>query len=189
MNRWVIRKKLSLNIKVEPQISKSSKTDHKARIEGKVFVGENVTIGFSKILTDNINQITIGKETTIKDCVLVTTKEKAFEEFETKNKKIKDIYIGNKVFVSSEVSIYGPVIISDGIFIGHKAVISNAKIGQNCVIEDKATVKNVTLPSDTFIPSKCIIDSEEKLNNLLNISNEGRFCEFNTADKLILMAS
>lgn len=178
MNRWLIRNKLSLHNKIQPCIAKSAKIDSKAEIKGKVFIGDGSSVGHSKIQTENGHQINIGKETTIKDCVTITTKAADFELKLLEKNSIKDIFIGNKVFISSEVSVHGPSIISDGTFVGYHSKIVNSKIGENCIIEDKAVIKNVNIPPDTFIPAKSIIDSNERLISLLNGDLQGNYREF-----------
>lgn len=177
MNQWSIRKKNILNKNCEPHISHTALINPKAEVSGKVFIGENVSIGKSKILAKKNQNIHIGKESIIKDCVLLNTEENNLDSSEPEIKKLRDLFIGSNVFISSEVSVYGPTIISDRVFIGIGSTIINSKIGDGCIIEDQAIVKNIVVPPDTFIPSKSIVDSVQRLNEIILNNNQNNTCE------------
>jgi len=173
----MIRTLLSGAKKTKPYISISAQINSKAKLNGKIFVDENISIGHSSIIADENHHININSNATIKDCVLITTKN--IYDFEgTDERKVKDIIIGKKVFISSEVTIYGPCVISDDTFVGHGSIIANSNIGPNCVIEEKVVIKNVVIPNDTFIPCKSVINSEVDLNELISQNNKASFCEF-----------
>ncbi len=154
-------------IKNKLQISKGCKVSTKAQIIGKVFLGEHVSVGNSKIFAEGEHIISISKDTTIKDKILICAKDGIFHFHENEIKFPKDIYIGNKVFISSEVSIFGPCIVCDNSFIGYGSTLINTNVGKNCVIEEGVTLKNVSIPEETYIPKKSVIDSKEKLNQII----------------------
>lgn len=162
-----------------PQISKSARVNHKAQILGKVFIGENANIGFSEILSEGEHQISIGKNTTIRDLVLITACQLDYDLHEVKSNGVQDVFIGDEVFISSDVSIYGPVIVGEKTFIGKNTKIFNSKISSNCVIEDDVTIKNVNIPAESFIPRRSVIESKEDLkkNTLTRITAD--YCELN----------
>ena len=174
MNQWMILVGAFFHKKHKPNFSRSAYVNQKAEILGKVFVGENSNIGQSKIIAEDNHTIIIGRNTTIKNHVLIKVKT----IHESKLDQINGIFIGNKVFISSEVFIYGPTVIADDTFIGSRTTISNAAIGTNCLIEDNVYIKNVLIPSGTVIPSKSYIDSTEKLNQIISNNSEANFCEF-----------
>lgn len=178
MNKWSSKKSRVLldNIK-KPYVSKTAKINPKAEIIGKIFIGEAVNIGSSKIHSKDENIINIGKETVIKDKVLISSKDYYFKFHENELNIVKDVFIGCKVFISSESLIKGPCIIADGVFIGYGTSIINSRIGSNCVIENNVVIKNVDIPENTFIPSKSIIDSKEKLMGLLYSASQYNICE------------
>jgi len=164
MQRWNSKVRVLLQNETKPQISKFSKVNPKAEIIGKVFIGDHVNIGKSKIYSESENIISVGENTQIKDGVLISAKDYKFNSSISETKKLKDVYIGCKVFISSNVMISGASLISDGVFIGYGCQIINSQIGPNSVIEAGAIVKNVTIPANTFVPSKAIINSMKKLN-------------------------
>lgn len=177
-HRWKLRSKSPLIKKAQAYITRSARIHPKARITGKIFISDNVTIGQSNILAEDDHSITIGKNTTIKDGVLITSKDNKFELKEIDIKKAKDILIGDKVFISSDVFIYGPTIISDGTFVGYNTTIVNCKIGNDCVIEDNVVIKNISIPAGTSVPSKSMIDSIEKLNQMILNTDQDKSHEY-----------
>lgn len=178
MNKWNSKKsRVLLNNIKKPYISKAAKINPKAEILGKVFIGENVNIGSSKIYSKDENIINIGKDTVIKDKVVISSKDYYFKFHENELDIVKDVFIGCKVFISSESLIKGPCIISDGVFIGYGTSIINSRVGSNCIVENNVMIKNVDVPAGTFIPSKSIIDSKEKLVELLYSANQYNICE------------
>ncbi len=164
---WFIRKK-------PKSLSRSAKINTKAEITGKVFIDDNAYIGHSKIISEDGCLITIGKETRIKDNILI----KVNDSTDRFLKDVGGIFIGSKVFISSEVTINGPSIISDRTFIGSNTKIENSIIGSNCLIEEGVIIKNVIIPPETVIPQNSIIDSNEKLQDVLLKNKRDDYCEF-----------
>ena len=163
----MVQRKFSLWKKILPKISRSAVLNLKAEIHGKVFIDDEAIIGKSKIIAGSNCIVNIGRKTTIRDCVLITTTDNKLDIKESELYEVKDVFIGNKVFISSEVNIYGPTLISDGTYIGCNTTICNSKIGQNCVIEDRVLIKDTDLPPNTVVPSKSVVDSHEKLKELI----------------------
>lgn len=187
MNKWNFKKSRVLldNIK-KPYISKTAKINFKAEVLGKVFIGENVNIGSSKICSKDENIVNIGKDTVIKDKVVISSKDYHFKFHASEINIVKDIFIGCKVFISSESLIKGPCIIADGVFIGYGTSIINSRIGSNCIIENNVVIKSVDVPAGTFIPSKSMIDSKEKLFELLYSANQYNICELDYKNEDVL---
>lgn len=167
MNQWQIRKNGHYTGIQKSNISKRCVIHPKSKITGKVFISEGVSLGYSKLTALDDYYIHIGKDTSIKDFVLLLAKDSKFPFHENEIKIVKDIYIGNHVFISSDVSIYGPVLISDKSYIGTKTIIVNSKIGENCTIENNVLIKNISLPPNTYIERNSIIDSVRKLNEIM----------------------
>lgn len=178
MNKWNFKKaRIALDNMKKPYISKTVRISQKAEIQGKIFIGENVNIGSSKIYSKDENIINIGKDTVIKDKVFISSKDYHFKFHENELDIVKDVFIGCKVFISSEVTIKGPCIISDGVFVGYGTSITNSRIGANCIIENNVIIKNIDIPENTFIPSKSIIDTKEKLAEILYRDPQYNICE------------
>lgn len=108
--------------KHQPQIDKNAFIAATAVIVGDVVVGPNSSVWYNTVLRGDTNTILIGKDTSIQD--------------------------------NSTVHVEGdsPLVIGDGVVIGHNAIIHCQKIGNNCLIGMGAC-----LLSYTEIGDNCII--------------------------------
>ncbi len=170
MNHWKILSRAFLRKKARPRLAISVQYNPESEITGEVFISENTNIGKSKIISKNGSIVVIGKNSNIRDHILIYADGADSE-------KSSNIFIGNKVFISNDVEIYGPVVIADETFIGTKTMIVNSDIGKGCLIEDNVLIKNVVIPSNIVIPSRSFIGSVESLNEEINSSNQERYCE------------
>ena len=189
MSLWKIRRKVSKVKQFHPFISKSARVHPRAGIYGKVFVSDETSIGRCIISASGDFNIYVGGGTVLKDHVLVATdiSKCSICPNETQH-TLSDIYIGSMVFISSDVSICGHSVISDKTFIGNNSTIVNSKIGAGCVIEDHVIIKNVEVPPDIFILHHTVVDSLEKLNEVVKESRENSHCQayFSSRDKVLL---
>ena len=170
MNHWRILRQALLHKKAKQHFAVNVQRHPDCEITGEVFIGENTNFGKSKIISKNGSKVSIGKNTNIRDHILIYADESS-------PLRLNNIYIGNKVFISSDAEIYGPIVISDDTFIGNKVMIINSNIGKGCLIEDNVLIKNVTIPSNIVIPSRSVIDSKESLYEVINNSNQEYYCE------------
>ena len=169
MNHWKILSKAFLSKKAKPHFALNVQRHADCEITGEVFIEENTNIGNSRIISKNDSVIAIGRNTTIREHVLIYADV-------SKPEYSKNIFIGNKVFISGDVEIYGPSVISDDTFIGSRTMIINSDIGNGCLIEDNVLIKNVAIPSNVVIPARSVIDSMESLSEVIS-SNQGYYCE------------
>lgn len=170
MSRWMILKKAFSLKKARPHFAINVYCNPEAEIVGEVLIRENTNIGKSRIISKRGSVIAIGRNTNIRDYILLYADE-------SNNEKSNNLFIGNRVFISSDVEIYGPVVISDETFIGNRTMVINSNIGQGCFIEDNVLIKNVVVPPNIVIPSRSVIDSMESLNEVISNSNQGYYCE------------
>ncbi len=156
--------------KAKPRFAVNVHCHVECEVIGEISIGESTNIGKSKILSKNGSIVLIGKNVNVRDHVLIYADGSGLE-------KLNNIFIGNKVFISNDVEIYGPAVISDETFIGSKTMIINSDIGTGCLIENNVLIKNMVIPSNIVIPSRSVIDSMESLNEVINNSNQGGFCQ------------
>ncbi len=170
MNHWKILKRAFFQKSPKPHFAINVQCSSEAEIMGEILIGENTNVGKSRIVSEKGSVIAIGRNTNIRDHILISAGSYS-------HGKIKNIFIGNKVFISSNVEIYGPTLISDETFIGGRTMIINSDIGKGCLIEDNVLIKNIVVPSGMVIPSRSVIDSMEGLNEILLNTNQGGFCQ------------
>lgn len=73
------------------------------------------------------------------------------------------VFIGQNSSVAHQALIHGPAYIGDNSFIGFKATIQHAKIGNNVEIGAHAYIENVIIPDGTAIAPGAIITKAEDI--------------------------
>lgn len=105
-----------------PKIGEDNFIADNAVVIGDVETGKNVSIWFSAVLRADMSRITIGNDSNVQDNCTLH---------------------GDTPF---------PVIIGDGVTIGHNCVIHGAEIGDSCIIG-----MNAVLLNGAKIPKNCIV--------------------------------
>jgi carbonic anhydrase len=134
-------------------------------VVGDVTIQKNTYVGpFVSIRADEGTPFYIGSHSNLQDGVILHgLKNKYFE----KNSKKYSIYIGNRVSCAHGALVHGPCLVDDDVFIGFKAIVYNAIIGEGSFISSGAVVTNgVKLKPNSFVPPGANIDSQEKANVL-----------------------
>ncbi|MCP4914707.1 MAG: gamma carbonic anhydrase family protein [Oligoflexia bacterium] len=130
-----------------PNISKGCFIADSAQVIGQVEIGENSSLWFNVVARGDVNKIIIGKESNIQDLTMLHV--------------VEDI----------------PLIIGDGVSVGHNAILhactieDNCLIGMGAIVLDGATIgKNsvvaggsVVPPGKTFPPNSMIMGSPAKV--------------------------
>ncbi len=142
-----------------PIIDDAAYIDETAVVIGNVKIGRNVVVLPNVVIrADEGMPIEIGENTNIQDGVVIHC---------LKNASVK---IGRNVSIAHRAVIHGPTEIGDNTFIGFNTVILKAKIGKNCFISHNAVVINVEIPDGKFVPPLSLIDSEEKVEDLRDVT-------------------
>ncbi|NWQ41461.1 carbonate dehydratase [Bacillus sp. EB106-08-02-XG196] len=134
-------------------------------VAGDVTIQKNTYIGpFVSIRADEGTPFYIGRNSNLQDGVILHgLKNKYFE----KNSKMYSIYIGNRVSCAHGALVHGPCRVDDDVFIGFKAIVYNAIIGEGSYISSGAVVTNgVELKPNSFVPPGANVDTQEKANVL-----------------------
>lgn len=168
-----------------------TKTDYihpTASIIGKVFIGHKVFIGpQASIRGDEGTPLWIGDNSNIQDGVVIHALEteehgKTIErDLKEVNGKKYAVYIGNKVSLAHQSQVHGPAVIQDNTFIGMQALVFNATIGPNCVIEPGAKIIGVDIPAHKYVQAGSIITSQEQVESLPEINENYQFKNINKA--------
>ena len=96
--------------KNRPEIDESAFVAENATVAGKVRIGKKSSVWFGAVVRGDMNSVTIGDGTNIQDNVV--------------------IHVGMKQ----------PVVIGNGVSIGHGACVHSATVGDNCLIGMNSTV-------------------------------------------------
>jgi len=106
----------------KPIIGKNNYIAPNATLIGDIQLGENVSIWFGAVLRGDMNKITIGNSTNIQDNCTVH---------------------GDTPY---------PVVVGEGVTVGHNAIIHGCTIGDNCLIGMGAILLN-----GAVIPKNCLV--------------------------------
>lgn len=135
-----------------------------SQITGNVTVGENVHIVNAAIRADEGSPFYIGKGSNIQDfCTLHGYAEQLIPVED----KHYSIYIDEYVSVAHGALVHGPAYIGKNSFIGFKATIDAAIIGNNVEIGAHSYIKRVTIPDNTAIAPNAVITSEEDIEKYI----------------------
>jgi carbonic anhydrase len=134
-------------------------------VVGDVTIQNNTFVApFVSIRADEGTPFYIGSNSNLQDGVILHgLKNKYFE----KDNKRYSIYIGNQVSCAHGALIHGPCRVDDNVFIGFKAIVYNAKIGEGSFISSGAVVTNgVILKPNSFVAPGASIDTQDKADSL-----------------------
>ncbi|WP_423800684.1 carbonate dehydratase [Neobacillus sp. SAB-20_R2A] len=148
-----------------PRIHNSAFLSPFTYIVGDVIIQSNTYIGpFVSIRADEGTPFYIGSNSNLQDGVILHGLKNRYIE---KDNNKYSIYIGNKVSCTHGSLIHGPCRVDDDVFIGFKAIVYNALIGEGSFISSGAVVTNgVVLEPNRFVPPGAHIDTQEKADRL-----------------------
>ncbi|MGE6547913.1 carbonate dehydratase [Bacillus mycoides] len=135
------------------------------RIKDNVYVAPNVSVR-----ADEGTPFYISSNTNLQDGVIL---HGLLNKFVSVDDKEYSIYIGKKVSVAHGALIHGPCYIGNKVFVGFKAIVYNAIIGEGTVISYNAVVTNgVRVSANRFVPPGANIDTQEKANALIRVPKD-----------------
>ena len=137
-------------------------------VAGDVTIQNNTYVGpFVSIRADEGTPFYIGSDSNLQDGVVLHGLKSKYVE---KNNKKYSIYIGNRVSCAHGCLVHGPCRVEDDVFIGFKAIVYNATIGEGSFISSGAVVTNgVELKPNSFVPPGANIDTQGKANALTTV--------------------
>lgn len=135
------------------------------KVKRNVYIAPNVSIR-----ADEGTPFLIGAHTNIQDSVILHGLK---EKWMTVGEKAYSIYIGREVTCAHGALVHGPCVIEDGVFIGFKAIVYYATVGEGAFISTGAVVTNgVTIPANRFVPPGAHIDSQKKADSLAEVPKD-----------------
>jgi SulP family sulfate permease len=153
-----------------PTIAASAFVDARATVIGDVTVGENVYIGpGASVRADEGTPFFVGAESNLQDGVtLHGLKDKVV----LVEGRCYAIYIGRSVCLTHHALIHGPCYIGDRCFVGFKATVHDAVVGEGCVIGVGAVVLGVSLPAGRYVSHNIVVDTQEQADSLPAVAGD-----------------
>lgn len=152
-------------------ISKFPSIDPKAfigpfsTIIGDVTIGENVFVAPNVTLrADEGTPFFIGPNTNIQDGVILHGLKNG--RVIVDNKRFS-IFIGEHVSCAHGCLIHGPCKLGNNVFVGFKAIVYNAIVGEGSYVSTNAVVTGgVRIAPNRFVPPGAVVDTQSKANAL-----------------------
>jgi carbonic anhydrase len=160
-------------IEAIPEIDPTAYVHPLAAVIGNVHLGKDVMVApAASVRGDEGQPIWIGNGVNVQDCVVVHALETHVNGELVRESVVEvegnfyGVYISDRVSLAHQCQVHGPAKIGTDTFIGMQALVFRAEIGCNCVIEPKALVMGVYVPSGRYVPAGSVIRNQEDANNL-----------------------
>ena len=99
------------------------------------------------------------------------------------------VWIGQNACIAHKAIIHGPAYIGEGVFVGFRSTVFNARLGAGCVVMMHALVQDVEIPAGKVVPSGAVITQQEQADQLADVASQDlAFVEELTAINQILRA-
>lgn len=144
-----------------PRVHELAYIDQNAVLIGEVVIEKNAVILPGVIIrADEGCPIIIGESTNVQDGVIMHAL------------KGSGIEIGRHCSIAHGAVVHGPCRLDDNCFVGFNAVLLKAHLGKRCFVSHGALVIGVEVPEGKFIPPGQLIDTQEKVQALADITGE-----------------
>ncbi|MBN1134013.1 MAG: carbonic anhydrase [Methanosarcinaceae archaeon] len=164
-------------VSTTPKIDETAYIHPQASVIGDVMVGARVMVSpQASIRGDEGMPIYVGDESNVQDGVVLHALEVVNEEGEPIAGRLIDVdglgyavYVGERVSLAHQAQIHGPAYVGDDTFIGMQALVFQATVGNNCVLEPTSAVIGVTIADGKYVPAGSVITSQEDADNLPDV--------------------
>ncbi|PFN96913.1 carbonate dehydratase [Bacillus sp. AFS076308] len=148
-----------------PKIKRTAFLSPFTFVVGDVTIRDHTYVGpFVSIRADEGTPFYIDRDCNLQDGVILHGLKNKHVEV---NGKKYSIHIGPRVSCAHGSLIHGPCMIHQDVFVGFKAIVYNAQVGEGSFISTDAVVTGgVTLKPHSFVPPGAHIDSQPKADSL-----------------------
>ena len=173
----------------EPVIDPTSYIHPQASVIGDATIGAHVMVSpFASVRSDEGMPIFVGDECNIQDGAVLHALETIDEEGEPVESHIVEVggegyavYVGERVSIAHQAQIHGPAYVGNDTFVGMKAMVFNATVGNNCVLEPTSAVIGVTVPDGRYVTAGTVVTSQAKADALPEITDDYAYRHTNEA--------
>jgi carbonic anhydrase/acetyltransferase-like protein (isoleucine patch superfamily) len=157
-----------------------------AAVIGAVELGDDVFVApGASVRGDEGQPIVIGAGSNIQDGVVIHGLE-TFDDGHIIEKNVVRVdgrpyavHIGRNVSVAHQAQVHGPARVGDNTFVGMQSFVFRAEVGANCVLEPRALVMGVVVPSGRYVSAGAIVRTQAAADALPMIDEEYPFAHVN----------
>lgn len=152
----------------KPTVDKTAYVHPNATLIGKIVVDRKAHIAAeTSVRADEGTPFYVGQSVNLQDGVVLHALKDKYVEIG--NEKWA-IYISRNVSVAHQALVHGPCFVGNDTFIGFKSIVHDSVVGSHCFIGHGAVVVGVQVPDNKFVPHGSIVDSQEKVDALPDVS-------------------
>ncbi|MGC1217430.1 MAG: ribulose bisphosphate carboxylase small subunit [Phormidesmis sp.] len=161
-----------LSLPVSPQVSASADVHEFSLIEGDVHLGAGVSVAPGTAVTaDQGASVWVGDRTRLLPGVIVEAIAGPQVMASSENKSYS-IYLGADSAIAHKSLIHSPAFVGDSCFVGFRATLFNARLGNGCVVLSHALVQDVEIPPGRCVPSGAVITAQHQADQLPKVRPE-----------------
>jgi len=156
-----------------PEIDASAFIHPIAAVIGHVFIGKRVMVApFASVRGDERHPLFVGDESNVQDGVIIHALETGHNGHPVERNLVEvagkkyAVYIGKRVSLAHQVQIHGPACVGDDTFVGMKALVFKARLGNNCVIEPGCIIMGVSVADQRYVPAGTVLRAQEAADDL-----------------------
>ncbi|HEY0191138.1 MAG TPA: SulP family inorganic anion transporter [Kofleriaceae bacterium] len=156
-------------VRTRPRIHPSAFVHPTASIIGWVELGREVNVAAdTSIRADEGAPFYIGDRSNVQDGVVIHALKEKWVMVEGRQWAV---YIGSDVSLAHQALVHGPCLIGANSFIGFKAIVHDAIVGEGCFIGLGAVVAGVELPPRKRVPNGWVVDNPAKVAELPDVED------------------
>jgi carbonic anhydrase/acetyltransferase-like protein (isoleucine patch superfamily) len=157
-----------------------------ASVIGSVELGKGVFVApGASIRGDEGQPIHVGAGSNVQDGVVIHALE-TYEDGHTIDANLVDVsgrryavYVGENVSLAHQSQVHGPAFVGSNTFVGMQALVFRARVEDNCVLEPRALVMGVRIPSGRYVPAGQVVRTQADADALPRIDERYPFAHIN----------
>jgi carbonic anhydrase/acetyltransferase-like protein (isoleucine patch superfamily) len=157
-----------------------------ASVIGAVELGREVFVApGASIRGDEGQPIHVGAGSNVQDGVVIHALE-TYENGHAIDANLVDVsgrryavYVGENVSIAHQAQVHGPAFVGSNTFVGMQALVFRARVGDNCVLEPRALVMGVRIPSGRYVPAGQVVRAQADADALPAINETYPFAHIN----------
>jgi sulfate permease, SulP family len=161
--------KWSRHVRTRPKIHPTAYVHPTASVIGWVELGREVNVAAdTSVRADEGAPFYIGDRSNVQDGVVLHALK---DKWVLVDGRRWAIWIGPDCSLAHQALVHGPSMIGAKTFIGFKAIVHDAIVGEGCFIGLGAVVVGVEIPPRKHVPNGWIVDSPEKVRELPDVEH------------------
>lgn len=170
----------------KPAVAASDFVHPLASVIGAVELGRDVLVApGASIRGDEGQPIHVGAGSNVQDGVVIHALE-TYEDGHTIDANLVNVsgrryavYVGDNVSLAHQAQVHGPAFVGSNTFVGMQSLVFRAYVEDNCVLEPRALVMGVRIPSGRYVSAGQVVRTQADADALPAIDESYPFAHIN----------